>query len=278
MYADGFDFSIPLHLGIFRTGTFIPPRVSIEIEINFDDVDRCFTKVLGSAAGMALTNQCYQMSNVAILVDQIQVHPSYMEKFNEVIAGKGLALETDVYATVSNPIGDSSSLTVNINRGVSRLRTIYSVMPAGSDLATYPVRNFKSMKYTVNGVSYPSSDGVVGTAEAYDCLMQSLGQLNDYNSCSLLDFNKYCGQEYGWRGGAAEPTLFILGQNFQRSESSRASGLDTAISGGLVKLEMLGSASLNPAVGGVVPAANIYTFLHYDRAMLIKSDGIVLSE
>jgi hypothetical protein len=84
-----------------------------------------------------------------------------------------------------------------------------------------------------------------------------------------LDFNKYNGTDYGWRGGAAEPSMFILGQDFQRS-SSRASGLDTAVTGGIIKLELSATANMT--------AGQMYTFMHFDRALLIKSDGIVLSE
>jgi hypothetical protein len=265
----GFDFSIPLHCGIFRTGTFLPPRMAIELEITMEDVDKAFTKVLGSA-GVAITNYSYTITNPAILVDQITVHPSYNEKYAEVIASKGLAMECDVYSTVKSDVPASSSMMVNINRGVSRLRSMYNVMLVGANtLSNFEPNNFANFKATINGIAYPSSDGVRGYAEAYDALMQSLSQLNDYNSASLLDYNKYAGQNYGWRNGTPENKCFILGLDFQKSDS-RASGTDTAVTGGVIKLELNATANMT--------AGNMLTFLHFDRGMLIKSDGIVLSE
>jgi hypothetical protein len=266
----GFDFSIPLHCGIFRTGTFLPPRVAIELEITMEDVDKCFRKVLGSAAGAAITNYSYTITNPTILIDQITVHPTYNEKYNEVINAKGLAMECDVYSTVKSDVPASSSMMININRGVSRLRSMYNVMVTGTNtLSNFEPNNFKNFKATINGIAYPSSDGVRGYAEAYDALMQSLSQLNDYNSASLLDYNKYAGKQDGWRAGAPENKCFILGLDFQKSDS-RASGTDTAVTGGIVKLELNATANMT--------AGNMLTFLHFDRGMLIKSDGIVLSE
>jgi hypothetical protein len=271
--VDGFDFSIPLHCGLFRTGTFIPPRVSIEIEITMEDIAKAFQVVRGTATPPAPTNYFYKIQNPTILVDQVSVHPTYNEKYNEVISTKGLAMETDVYACVANVVPASDKMMVNINRGVSRLRSMYNVMldptVTSYGLANFIPNLFKNFKATINGISYPSSDGIEGYAQAFDALQQSLGQLNDYNASSLIDYNKYAGKNNGWRAGNNETNAFILGLDFQKSDS-RASGTDTAVTGGVIKLEL--NATTNMTAG------NMLTFLHFDRGMLIKSDGIVLSE
>jgi hypothetical protein len=182
-------------------------------------------------------------------------------------------METDVYACVANVVPASDKMMVNINRGVSRLRSMYNVMldptVTSYGLANFIPNLFKNFKATINGISYPSSDGIEGYAQAYDCLQQSLGQLNDYNASSLIDYNKYAGKNNGWRAGNNETNAFILGLDFQKSDS-RASGTDTAVTGGVIKLEL--NATTNMTAG------NMLTFLHFDRGMLIKSDGIVLSE
>jgi hypothetical protein len=271
--VDGYDFSIPLHCGLFRTGQFIPPRVSIEIEITMEDIARAFEVVRGTTPPAAPTNYYYKIQNPTILVDQITVHPSYNEKYNEVINSKGLALETDVYACVTNPVPAASSMMFNINRGVSRLRSMYSVMVdptvTSLGLANFISNHFKNFKATINGISYPSSDGIEGFAQAFDVLQQSLGQLNDYNASSLLDYNKYANKDNGWRAGNNETNAFILGLDFQKSDS-RASGTDTAVTGGVINLQLNATANMT--------AGQMLTFLHFDRGMLIKSDGIVLSE
>jgi hypothetical protein len=150
---------------------------------------------------------------------------------------------------------------------------MYSVMldptVTSYGLANFIPNLFKNFKATINGISYPSSDGIEGYAQAFDALQQSLGQLNDYNASSLIDYNKYAGKNNGWRAGNNETNAFILGLDFQKSDS-RASGTDTAVTGGVIKLELNASNDMT--------AASMLTFLHFDRGMLIKSDGIVLSE
>jgi hypothetical protein len=266
----GFDFSCPLHLAITRTGTFLPPRVPIDIEITMEDVNVAFAKV------NAPTNYAYLLNNLYLTVDQLQVHPSYQSKYMEVINADGLTMECDVYAKVANPTGASTTATLNISRGVSRLRSMYSVMmvianagTAENNLCTFLPNNFKSIRYVINGRSYPSSNGIVGFAEAYDALQQSLGHLNDLNATSMLDFNAYSGQNYGWRGANTEVPQFVLGQDFQKADS-RASGVDTAVQGGLITIQLEATGNMT--------ASTLHTWLHFDRGIMIKSDGIVVSE
>jgi hypothetical protein len=268
MYDDGFDFSVPLHLGLFRTGTFLAPRMPIEIQITMEDVGIAFTKV-GAA-----TDTFYKIINPVILVDQVEVHSDYMQKYNEVIASSGLSLECDVYTCVSNTVPNSNNAYFNINRGISRLRSIYSVMldptAGASKLSRFISNNFQSIKHTINGVSYPSSDGIVGYSQAWDALQQSLNQLNDYNSSTLLDYNKYTGKNYGWYAANTDETAFVIGLDFQRSDS-RASGVDTAVQGGVIKVEMTASPAMPTAT-------TMLSFIHFDRQLKIKNDGIMLFE
>jgi hypothetical protein len=137
-------------------------------------------------------------------------------------------------------------------------------------LSRFISNNFQSIKHTINGVSYPSSDGIVGYSQAWDALQQSLNQLNDYNSSTLLDYNKYTGKNYGWYAANTDETAFVIGLDFQRSDS-RASGVDTAVQGGVIKVEMTASPAMPTAT-------TMLSFIHFDRQLKIKNDGIMLFE
>ncbi len=129
-----------------------------------------------------------------------------------------------------------------------------------------------TVKYVINGRAFPSGNGVCGQAEAWDQLQESLGQLNDLNAESILDYQSYISgdtNQYGWNGGLGSIPQFILGQDFQKADS-RATGVDTAVLGGLITINVHFSAAPT--------ACQMLSFLHYDRGLLIKSNGIVISE
>ena len=283
--VEGYYVSIPLHCGLFRQTSFLPPNLPIDIQLQLDDVNKCCRALrAGSTATGVLytvpTNYAYNVSEVQLSYDAVRLHEAYYARFQQEVASSGVPIELDTYQNIDVTLQNSAVNTLILSRGVSRLRSIYAVIqksaPAdlddGSQSKFLSAGGLQQLYFQINGRYYPNNNGYQNTAMAYDGLLEAMGQMGDYDARNMLTWNRYNNNEYGSVDGDMGD-MFIVGQNFQKSFSARSSGLDSASMGGIVNV-YLKSANTGGALGGKV----FRSYLHFDKAITLQSGGVSISE
>jgi hypothetical protein len=246
----GRAYSIPLSylFGIFRNGgKYLPVRNmgAIELTLELAPYNRWFIQCAKTTFGennvatMSTDNtapyNAYQVSQVSVTVDALQIAPSLVNDIDALCAGPdGLAMVVDTYVSTvfaSRPPSTSESFVCSrpfsnvLATYLSGRPTLGANSPFWRHADTYGGSKFNGLQATIGSLNFPLSS-IRNTAEAWGELRKSLtrnGIALEKAPCVTWEaYNSNYASSYGpasaaARGTAPDLTLISSGTDAQRA-------------------------------------------------------------
>lgn len=283
MLHDGMDISLHPFSGVTSMEKFLPPNVTLELEFQFNEPKDCLTN---RAEGGPVGERAIKWEGVRMVYDQVELHPAYTARFEQELK-KGIPMVFDTYSLNRSYLPKTNAQhNVLISRGVSRLRTLLmvqndtAVSSAGDDKkyksSQFNWNNLVNVRAIANGEYFPSSYGCEGRVpEIFRQLQIAFDKNEDADASGVLNLLNYTGRTEGFPAGANAPSApqqaFIVGLNFQKMPGVRTSGLDLSSLGGNIQVELTQSDVADED-------QTLYSYLHYDKGIMLTDQGLAVSE
>ena len=292
--SQGKTVAMPLSLfGLFAQHRYLPVgfAMNMQIELTVQSGSDCCRSGTSVAGGVTTTyTNLFEISDVIMRCDAITLDSQLQESYQQMSLTRSLSIPYKTWHhTVYSQTGNADSVTVAMQRSVSRLCTVFVTFmsaerdtlkdvnyfpsvegqPDGFDgshplLTTDCTPDEKSIQYemVIDGQRYPTAQ-VQTTVEAYTALIRGLGMAGQTSHA------------VGVGGRYFETTDFAICQDFEKHLGSALSGKN--LRGGsqlLINLKGLAPSGI-PSADKIV---KIYVCAQIDCIAELSSGGVTILE
>lgn len=192
-------------LGITKIKNYLPllqNNVRIVIKLATSEVSHVSTKSIlagenaGNASGPRVAVSDYQLDDVTMLLDTVQVHDGYMANFMSAISGEtGITIPIQTFDVKERTYSE----LMHFNLSYAEADSFFGIVKYANTEKTHdtnPVTvcdfpQIKKLTASFSGKYVTPVDGLQTKSEIYMSMRKSLASLHDASGSTYLDFNGY---------------------------------------------------------------------------------------
>ena len=254
-------------LGLFQQEKYLhlPSFKGLQLELRLNSNDRAFTKKVADTC-------TYELSNVKLVYDEIQVSRGYMDLYSQQVSSGGYAISFSTYTHLQNSVGVGTN-QVALNKTASKVKAFLSCLRESGNVdnaiskSTATDSRVVSYQYQVNGKNYPGQP-IESPARAFQELLVANYNHKDNRHANICvdDFTS----EYAFAGSKSDADVqkgtFVMWKDTEKASGSALSGIESSANSTFLRI--------NVATGPVAPIVD--TFVNHERVLSVQSGRVIV--